>query len=554
MNEAITDVLVIGGGLGGVAAALTAARLGYRVTITEETDWLGGQLTSQAVPTDEHPWIESFGSTESYRALRENIRDYYRRYYPLTSAARSDRYFNPGASLVSRIGCEPRVVVAVLDAMLAPHRANGRITVLLQHKPVAAEVQGDRVTSVTVQRIDGERVTLTAPYILDATELGDLLPLANVEYVTGAESQAQTGEPHALPEADPLRMQGITFCFAAGYRLGEDHTIDKPASYDFWRTYQAEFETGPHLSLNPRPSIDYQFFPDPAVKKFSLWQFRRILYKGNFAPGFLDSDVTIFNCTQNDYWLGPIIEVPAEEAQHHLTRAKELSLSLLYWLQTEAPRPDGGVGYPGLRLRSDVVDTADGLAKHPYIRESRRMRTEFTVVEQHVTGQEADLPPISFADSVGIGSYMVDIHASVPGIRSHLGYHVSRPFEIPLGALIPLRMENLLPACKNLGVTHITNGCFRLHPVEWGVGEAAGALAAFCLARETTPRQVRNTAGHLADFQQLLTHLGVELHWPHPTNGMSYYRWASQQPDWTWGETDRPIWSHLSVKGGAMAL
>jgi hypothetical protein len=45
-----------------------------------------------------------------------------------------------------------------------------------------------------------------------------------------------------------------------------------------------------------------------------------------------------------------------------------------------------------------------------------------------------------------------------------------------LGALIPIRMENLLPAAKNIGTTHITNGCYRMHPVEWNIGEAAGAL------------------------------------------------------------------------------
>ena len=68
----------------------------------------------------------------------------------------------------------------------------------------------------------------------------------------------------------------------------------------------------------------------------------------------------------------------------HLERAKQLSLSLLYWLQTEAPRPDGGAGWKGLRLRPDIVGTEDGLAKYPYIRESRRIRAEFTVLEQHV--------------------------------------------------------------------------------------------------------------------------------------------------------------------------
>lgn len=539
MAERNTDILIVGGSLGGVAAALSAARLGYQVILTEETDWIGGQLTSQAVPMDEHPWIESFGCTQSYRSLREGLRDYYRQHYPLTAAARADRYLNPGASLVTRLSGEPRAWVAVLEGMLAPYLANGQVTIWRQTKPVKAERDGEQVRSVTLRGVDGDETTVTAAYVLDATELGDLLPLAGVSYVTGAESQAQTGEPHALPEADPLRMQGFTWVFALDYRPGEDHTIAKPDEYDFWRTYQAEFETGPHLSLNPRPSIDYQFFPDEGLGKFSLWQFRRILYQGNFEPGFLASDVTLINCTQNDYWLGPLIEVPEAEAQHHKQRSRNLSLSLLYWLQTEVPRPDGGYGYPGLRLRPDITDTKDGFAKHPYIRESRRITAEFTVVEQHVVGSDEDCGPVTFADSVGIGSYMVDIHASVGGHRSSLGYTVSRPFEIPLGALIHKEVDNLLPACKNLGVTHITNGCFRLHPVEWNVGESAGALAAFCLRHKLTPRQVRNQPEQLQAFQQMLARLGIELHWPNPQNGMSYYRWASRQPHWDWGETDR---------------
>src|SRR6185437_13467131 len=83
-----TDVAIIGGGLGACAAALAAARLGRRVILTEETHWVGGQLTNQAVPPDEHPWIETSGATASYRALRNGIREYYRAYTPLTADAR----------------------------------------------------------------------------------------------------------------------------------------------------------------------------------------------------------------------------------------------------------------------------------------------------------------------------------------------------------------------------------------------------------------------------------------------------------------------------------
>jgi hypothetical protein len=86
-------------------------------------------------------------------------------------------------------------------------------------------------------------------------------------------------------------------------------------------------------------------------------------------------------------------------------------------------------------------------------------------------------------------------------------------FQIPLGALIPQATENLLAACKNIGTTHITNGCYRLHPVEWNIGEAAGALAAFCLEKNALPSEVRNRAKLLGEFQNVLVKNGVELEW-----------------------------------------
>ena len=116
---------------------------------------------------------------------------------------------------------------------------------------------------------------------------------------------------------------------------------------------------------------------------------------------------------------------------------------LLYWMQTEAPRPDGGTGWPGLRLRPDMVGSIDGMAQYPYIRGYRRMRTEFTVTENHVgaearaklTGQKGDqLTAASFDDSVGIGYYRIDLHPSING-RNYVDF-ASLPFQIPLGALI----------------------------------------------------------------------------------------------------------------------
>ena len=88
-TERTADVVIIGGGLGGVSATLAAARLGAGVILVEELDWLGGQLTSQGVPPDEYPWIEYLTASQSYATFRETIRDYDRRHMPLTDAARA---------------------------------------------------------------------------------------------------------------------------------------------------------------------------------------------------------------------------------------------------------------------------------------------------------------------------------------------------------------------------------------------------------------------------------------------------------------------------------
>jgi hypothetical protein len=317
-------------------------------------------------------------------------------------------------------------------------------------------------------------------------------------------------------------VQSITWCFPMAYDPEGDHTIEQPIQYDRWRDYVPDLTPawpGKLLSwvhpdpvtLEPRRRV---LFPDETPNpQDALWLFRRIVARQHYPPGAMPHAVTLVNWPQNDYWEGNIIDQPAAEVDRYLNACKQLSLSLLYWLQTEAPRPDGGPGYPGLCLRPDMVGTADGLAKYPYIRESRRIRALFTVTEHHVGtaargGQEAAV----FGDSVGVGCYRIDLHPSTGG-DNYIDIS-SLPFQIPLGALLPIRVQNLLPACKNIGTTHITNGCYRLHPVEWNIGEAAGLLAAFCISRAVVPRAVREKPGLLSDFQGLLQAQGIELTWP----------------------------------------
>ena len=533
-NEISADVIIIGGGLGGCAAALAATRMGKRVILTEPTDWIGGQLSQQGVPPDEHGQIETKGAPPSYREFREKVRDFYRRNYPLTDAAKKNPRLNPGNGSVSRLCHEPKVAVAVLDAMLAPAVSSGRLTILLRTKPTKAEVDGDQIQSVTLTTEEGQTIQATAPYFIDASEQGDLLPLTNTEFVTGAESQKETGEEHAPEKAEPDNIQSFTWCFAMDHLDGEDHTITKPDQYDFWQGHTPNLTppwSGKILSfdysypkdLKPKtlPFVPPTKAGPPAkTKGLNLWLYRRIIDPANFVPGTYDSGVTIVNWPQNDYMSGNIITGGEKEIEKHLEGSRQLSLSLLYWLQTEAPRPDGGTGWKGLRLRKDIMGTADGLAKYPYIRESRRIKSEFTILEEHISRKarqalvknETDKPrAASFSDSVGIGYYHLDLHPSSGG-NNYIDF-ASVPFQIPLGSLIPQRVNNLIAGCKNIGTTHLSNGCYRLHPVEWSIGEAAGALAATCLDQKESPRGIRNSKKGLANFQESLKNQGFKLNW-----------------------------------------
>jgi hypothetical protein len=403
--------------------------------------------------------------------------------------------------------------------------------VLMEHVPVAADVDGDRVLGVTFRGPDGAQVHVEAAYVLDATELGALLPLTGTEFTTGFESARETGEPHAPAEAQPDNMQAISHCFAIEHRAGEDHTIDRPQEYGFWREYRPAFWPGRMLGLrapDPRTleETTRTFVPDAPVTDEpvladqskdpgdrELWAFRRIFSRRLYAPGFAGSDISLVNWPMTDYFEGPVIGDDPALVERHLRGARSLSLSMLYWLQTEAPRPDGGTGWPGLRLRGDVLGTADGLAKAPYVRESRRILARRTVVEQDLSlAVRGSAGAVEYPDSVGVGMYRIDLHPSTGG-DNYIDVG-SCPFQLPLGALLPRRMVNLLPAGKNIGTTHITNGCYRLHPVEWNVGEVAGALAARCAADGSTPHAVGGDPARLADFQAELVRDGVELAFP----------------------------------------
>lgn len=529
-KELSADVIIIGGGVGGCASALSACRNGQKVILVEETDWIGGQFSAQMVPADEHRWIRTNGAPASYREFRNRVMDFYRKNYPLKEEVKKMEFFSPGNGWVSHLCHEPRVTLAVLHEMLLSYMSSGKLTILLEYKAKRADVDGDYVKAIEIENKERtKRIVLRAPYFVDATECGDLLPMTGTEYITGSESKAQTGELHAQTKHRPNNNQAFTVCFAIDYQPGENHVIDKPKDYDFWKNFEPKMTpawSGKMLSLTtPNPqTLEHQkggFSPDGSYGQWNdLWSYRKIVDKNNFVEGTYLGDITSINLPQQDYLLGNILDVSEEEFNRHVAAAKQQSLSLLYWLQTEVERPDGGQGWPGIRLRNDVVGTEDGLAKYPYIREARRIKAEFTVLEEHigaeqrllVAGPEKGKKAAYFYDSVGTGYYPIDLHPTCEG-DNYIDIPCLR-YQIPLGALLPQRMNNLLPANKNTGTTHITNGAMREHPVEWSFGEAVGSLISFSLKKGVIPRAVRADRNLLSEFQDWIRKQGLETDWP----------------------------------------
>lgn len=509
------DVLVVGGSLGGVAAALAAAQGHHSVCLTEETYWLGGQMTAQGVAAlDENAYVESTGATATYQRMREAIRHDYRAHDRLSNAGARERHFNPGGCWVSALCFEPRTGFEVLRTMLQPYIAGGFLRVFLRTKAVAVERSGNQVKSVLAYGFEDQRwIAFHAAYILDATDTGELLPLAGANYVTGAESRNVTGEPHARDgDGDPNDIQSFTYTFVLtrGLATGEAHAsvLPKPPEYEVHRAGQPYTLT---IDDGDGRTLTYRVFQKAPGTEGAFWTYRRLVAADNFREPGAPPEMSMINWPGNDYCGPGLLSKNPDQQAEALREAKLTSFGLAYWLQNEVPRDDGsGHGYPELELVPQALGSTDGLSQFPYIRESRRIEALETIREPDISAayqKGARAQP--FADSVGIGFYPIDIHSC----SKHDFSSPTKPFQIPLGALIPRSFANLLAASKDIGTTHLTNGAYRLHPVEWAIGEAAGTLADFALDRNLPPQSVQADPLLTQQLQLKLLERGAPIYW-----------------------------------------
>ena len=377
------------------------------------------------------------------------------------------------------------------------------------------------------------RTIITGAVFLEASETGDLLELGDIEHRLGAEGVNQHGELHALPEPDERCQQPPTWCFAVEHDTDRDAgSFDAPEGYDQLRAWVPTMYDrpwpGPFFSWvipthGDRATRELGLVPPPdEPAEWELWRYRRIVDGSIHSDG--RRDVSLFNVVQVDDWRVPLLSLPRERRAEAFGDAKQLAACFLHWVRTEAPRHDGGVGYPGLTLSGAELGTDDGFAMRPYIREPRRLEAVRVLTELDIGSEQRGhldaglegVPPEGrcepFDDSIAIGHYHIDLHPTPTGRNSI--YVESCPFQIPLRSLVPVRASNVLAAGKCLGVTHIVNGASRTHAVEWAIGEAAGVAAAACVRSGVLPHGLCESPEHARAVREQLEARGAPTRWP----------------------------------------
>ncbi len=502
-----TDVAIIGGSFGGVAAAIALLERGHSVVLTEEFPWIGGQVTSQAlcVLDDlDHPSGETVGISRRYAEFRNRTRQWYRSHHQLSSAGLAQIHLCAGNARCSHLTAEPNIAYRCLMDWLQPYLESGQLILITGIIPTAASREGKEVRSITCSSKDDSHI-LEAKFFLDGSDCGDTYPILQIPYRLGSDSKAQFGEPHAALNADSTAVQCFIYCAHVEFVPNENHTIAKPARYEYFRDKWKFFLQSPGST---RDEPGYMFKPrilSNGARIVPFWSYRCTVDAANFVN--VTSRATI-NVACIDYNEAAFLENP--DRSRVLAEARNLTLAYLYWLQTEAPRDEGGSGYPEIRPMPESTGTTDGIAQAPYVREGRRLVAHRTVLEQDLS--VAVVPTaraVNFPDAVGLGGYAIDIHARADMSGTSI-WEPARPYQIPLSAMLSPELENFAVAGKCIGVSQVANGAYRMHPSEWAIGEAAGELAAFCLATAQSPPL---GGPHLLAFQRRLIEKQIPMYW-----------------------------------------
>ena len=501
------DLVIAGAGTGGSAAAIQAARSGLSVALVEESDFIGGQMTGAAVAT-----MDDVGRTRTgiYLEFIERVRAHYAQYGTATNICLWGG---------DTIAVEPSVAQNLLLDMMAEA---GGIDIYRRAAVTGVTMDGDRLTGIEAARRgeggEEEKISFRAEVFIDATERGDMLPLAGARYRVG-----NSVSPGVNPRAN---VQDITYvAVVKKYSGGLPADLKMPGPPPECEKYLAKFrsivvrdgDTWPGSYPFDIPSHNaYRALPDTDNHNLivgddsATWQYisKTCINWANDYPG-----------RKSDRPGLSVRYIEDEDYRKKIEReAMHKTLCFIWYMQSELGMSDWSVdrgqGYGG--YFSNDWETANDpllppefapILRHfppfPYVREGRRIvgldtLTDADIVRDPARGRAVKNYPTSLA----LGEYPVDVHGS------HLDRYMEHDlgettdsfprtwvgsqggFPVPFEAFIPMEVDGLIAAEKNISVSRMVNGAIRLHPITMHTGQAAGAIAAEAVKKKTLPRDV----------------------------------------------------------------
>lgn len=491
------DLVIAGAGTGGCGAAIQAARMGAKVLLLDETDYIGGQMNAAAVTS-----MDEGGTSVRERGLYKELVERIETHYAKSGINAETAYW------FGHIGVEPRIGREILHQMLA----EAKVDVSLRSAVVKVSKEGDRVTGAEIEVVTDAGKTVKAvksKFLVDATEWGDVLPLAGARYRAGNLTSDQIKPDTKLQD---IRIQDITWtAVVKQYPNGVPEELkfkQAPPGYDakleeaFKRAVKEGDDMGEPGRVRPwtwYKYIGYRGMPD-----------------GTRAPQRV---ITRTHLNFNNDYSATVADLENKDSRFKMEgRAILKTLQMLYYIQTTLGKTDWAVaddeGYdtPFNRAEWDKrleempeLEPFMPILKHfpvmAYARESRRMIGEYTLKARDIEREKGT--PVLFPDSIAVGDYAVDLHGSMTpkymeleldraeDIPDHSnGKWITGPFAIPYRSLIPEKLDGFLAAEKNFSQSKLGNGATRLQPHTLLIGQAVGATAALSVKYDVQPRKL----------------------------------------------------------------
>ena len=437
------DVIVIGGGAGGTSAAIQSARNGAKTLLIEETDWLGGMLTSAGVSAVDGNYKLPSGF---WGEFKDSLVSHYGSLEALKTGWVSNTLF------------EPRVGNQILKSIA---KKENNLKILFSTEVNSVTKLDFYKTKNYNFNVKSSKGNFLSKVLIDATELGDVLPMIDEDYDLGMDSREMYGEDIA-PEKNNDIIQDLTFVMILkNYK--KSVKIEKPKNYD-----PSEFYCST-ASINC-PESDK-----------ALWTPKQMMNYGELPNGKIMINWPIYG---NDYYSN-LIEMNYDERNEVFKNAKEKSLRYLYYIQDE-------LGYDNYSLSDDEFDTDDNFPPIPYYREARRIKGKVTFSLDYIKKPFDQIHPL-YRTGILVGDYPVDHHHDAHPDRYNLpqlAFYPIPSYSLPIGSIISKKNPNFLVAEKSISVSNLVNGTTRLQPVVLQIGQIAGLIASESVKNNINTHQI----------------------------------------------------------------